>query len=134
MRQNHPPHLMCKLEPPGQNKGHKRRTLNNIGMIILWVREPGDLNRGTRDEREEEEEGRVPGVLTRSAEGGSGGLEDVEVAVEDVDGEADSAENHESFVKTDIRESVEVGCAFEVEDCPDSVFPDRRTWRVEQDR
>ena len=52
--------------------------------------------------------------MARAAGGEAGGLEDVEVAVDDVDSETEDGEDDESLVQWDVGDFLQVGNVFDV--------------------
>lgn len=55
MRENHPADLVCELQTPRAQEGHKCGRVDDSGVVILWLREPRNLNASGCHEGEQEQ-------------------------------------------------------------------------------
>jgi hypothetical protein len=74
--EDHPTDLVRELQAPCTQEGHECRRVDNGRVVILGLREPGNLDAGSGHEGEQQEQrpnGRLPG--------GFGGATDIDIAM-----------------------------------------------------
>lgn len=119
MREDHPADLVCELEAPRAEEGDKGGRVDDGRVVVLGMAEPEHLDARGDDEGQQEQEGPDGGLP-----GGAGRLAHVCVAGEDVEREAECAEDHEDLVEPKVGKFGEKGYVVESGDSEEFPVPE----------